>query len=131
MGPRYDVGFVPPAGCTPTLNAYEIMLPPEDFPKYPAAAVDVISFEFENISAEGLDLLASLRPVRPAPAVLRISQDRIAEKTFLNRAGVATAPWAPAGSRQELEEAVRRLRTVAEVEAGVKHLLHRPRRKQP
>ncbi len=32
-----------------------------------AAAVDVISFEFENVSAEGLDLLASLKPVRPAP----------------------------------------------------------------
>ena len=30
-----------------------------------AAAVDVISFEFENVSAEGLDLLASLKPVRP------------------------------------------------------------------
>nr|WP_294512917.1 5-(carboxyamino)imidazole ribonucleotide synthase [uncultured Rhodopila sp.] len=74
-----------------------------------AAAVDVISFEFENISAEGLDLLASLRPVRPAPPVLRISQDRIAEKTFLNQAGVATAPWAAVGSRQELEAAVQRL----------------------
>ncbi len=60
-----------------------------------AGAVDVISFEFENVSAEGLDLLASIRPVRPAPSVLRISQDRIAEKTFLNAAGVATAPWAP------------------------------------
>ncbi len=47
-----------------------------------ADAVDVITFEFENVSAEGLDLLASLKPVRPAPAVLRISQDRIAEKTL-------------------------------------------------
>jgi 5-(carboxyamino)imidazole ribonucleotide synthase len=74
-----------------------------------ADAVDVISFEFENVSAEGLDLLASIRPVRPAPPVLRISQDRVAEKTFLNGAGVATAPWAPVGSRQELDEAVRRL----------------------
>ena len=32
-----------------------------------AAAVDVISFEFENVSAEGLELLASLKPVRPSP----------------------------------------------------------------
>jgi 5-(carboxyamino)imidazole ribonucleotide synthase len=74
-----------------------------------AEAVDVISFEFENVSAEGLDLLASMRPVRPSPSVLRISQDRIDEKTFLNQAGVATAPWAPVGSRQELEQAVQRL----------------------
>ena len=74
-----------------------------------ADAVDVISFEFENVSAEGLDLLASIRPVRPAPSVLRISQDRLDEKTFLNGAGVATAPWAPVGSRRELAEAVQRL----------------------
>ena len=74
-----------------------------------AGAVDVISFEFENISAEGLDLLASIRAVRPAPSILRISQDRVDEKTFLNRAGVATAPWAHVSSRQELDAAVRRL----------------------
>jgi 5-(carboxyamino)imidazole ribonucleotide synthase len=74
-----------------------------------ADAVDVISFEFENVSAEGLDLLASIRPVRPAPATLRISQDRLDEKTFLNGAGVATAPWVPVASRQELVAAVRHL----------------------
>jgi 5-(carboxyamino)imidazole ribonucleotide synthase len=74
-----------------------------------AAAVDVISFEFENVSAEGLDLLASIRPVRPAPSVLRISQDRVDEKTFINRAGVATAPWAPIGSLRDLHDAVARL----------------------
>jgi 5-(carboxyamino)imidazole ribonucleotide synthase len=74
-----------------------------------ANSVDVISFEFENISAEGLDLLASIRPVRPAASVLRISQDRVDEKTFLNNAGVATAPWAAVGSRRELEQAVQRL----------------------
>jgi 5-(carboxyamino)imidazole ribonucleotide synthase len=74
-----------------------------------AAAVDVITFEFENVSAEGLELLASLRPVRPSPAVLRVSQDRIAEKAFLNGAGVRTAPWLPIESRRELQAAVARL----------------------
>ncbi|HQT79452.1 MAG TPA: 5-(carboxyamino)imidazole ribonucleotide synthase [Rhodopila sp.] len=74
-----------------------------------AQAVDVISFEFENVSAEGLDLLASIRPVRPAPSVLRISQDRLDEKTFLNGAGAATAPWAPVGSLAELQAAVQRI----------------------
>lgn len=71
-----------------------------------AGAVDVITFEFENVSAEGLDLLASLRPVRPAPAVLRISQDRVAEKGFLRDAGVPTAPWRPVGSLAALQRAV-------------------------
>ena len=67
-----------------------------------ARAVDVITFEFENVSAEGLDLLASLRPVRPSPAILRISQDRVVEKSFLAQAGVATAPWVEITSEEAL-----------------------------
>ena len=70
-----------------------------------ANAVDVISFEFENVSAEGLDLLASLKPVRPSPGILRISQDRIAEKTFVNNLGIATAPWRPVTNLEELGQA--------------------------
>jgi 5-(carboxyamino)imidazole ribonucleotide synthase len=74
-----------------------------------AGAVDVITFEFENVSARGLDLLASLKPVRPSPAVLRVSQDRIAEKSFLNGIGVRTAPWLPVATPGELEAALSRL----------------------
>ncbi len=74
-----------------------------------AACVDVITFEFENVSAEGLDLLASLRPVRPGASVLRISQDRLAEKTFLNAAGAPTAPWQLVESLEQLEAAVAEL----------------------
>jgi 5-(carboxyamino)imidazole ribonucleotide synthase len=74
-----------------------------------AAEVDVISFEFENVSAEGLELLESLKPVRPSPDVLRVSQDRVTEKSFLNNAGVATAPWVAVGTLAELEAAVARL----------------------
>jgi 5-(carboxyamino)imidazole ribonucleotide synthase len=71
-----------------------------------ASAVDVISFEFENVSVEGLDLLASLKPVRPSPAILRISQDRVAEKGFLNRIGVPTAPWSSIEDQDSLVAAV-------------------------
>jgi 5-(carboxyamino)imidazole ribonucleotide synthase len=74
-----------------------------------AEAVDVITFEFENVSAEGLDLLASLKPVRPSPAILRISQDRIAEKKFLRDAGVPTAPWAAVETSENLLAAADRL----------------------
>jgi 5-(carboxyamino)imidazole ribonucleotide synthase len=74
-----------------------------------AASVDVISFEFENVSAEGLDLLASLRPVRPSPGILRTSQDRVLEKSFLKGAGVPTAPWAPVNDLDELRAAAERI----------------------
>jgi 5-(carboxyamino)imidazole ribonucleotide synthase len=74
-----------------------------------AAAVDVISFEFENVSAEGLDLLASLKPVRPSPEILRTTQDRVLEKAFLNAAGIPTAPWAPVGTIDALFTAIERI----------------------
>jgi 5-(carboxyamino)imidazole ribonucleotide synthase len=70
-----------------------------------AAAVDVITFEFENVSAAGLDLLATLKPVRPSPAILRISQDRATEKSFINAAGIATAAWLPVSDRADLRAA--------------------------
>ncbi len=74
-----------------------------------AAAVDVVTFEFENVSAAGLDLLASLKPVRPAPAVLRLSQDRAAEKSFINGLGIATAPWRLVESVADLQAAAQAL----------------------
>jgi 5-(carboxyamino)imidazole ribonucleotide synthase len=89
-----------------TQGAYEDPAALREF----ASLVDVITFEFENVSAEGLDLLASIRPVHPAPAILRISQDRIAEKTFLNDvAGVATAPWRPVLDQGALDAAITEL----------------------
>ncbi|MXV43554.1 5-(carboxyamino)imidazole ribonucleotide synthase [Saccharibacter sp. 17.LH.SD] len=54
---------------------------------------DVITFEFENISADGLKKLAEFCPVYPAGSILEISQDRVAEKTALERMGLAVAPW--------------------------------------
>ena len=74
-----------------------------------AASVDVITFEFENVSAEGLDLLAGLRPVHPSPRILGISQDRVLEKTFLNEHGIATAPWALVQDAASLEAAIARI----------------------
>ena len=71
-----------------------------------ARSVDVVTFEFENVSADALELLASLVPVRPSPAILRTSQDRIAEKSFLNAAGIATAPWRAIADRAALDDAL-------------------------
>jgi 5-(carboxyamino)imidazole ribonucleotide synthase len=57
-----------------------------------AEAVDVVTYEFENVPARTADLLAALRPVRPGPAALAVSQDRLTEKDFLTDLGIATAP---------------------------------------
>jgi 5-(carboxyamino)imidazole ribonucleotide synthase len=74
-----------------------------------ADAVDVVTFEFENIPADSLELLASLKPVRPGPKILAISQDRLLEKQFLNDAGIATAPWAAVADEEGLKAAIARL----------------------
>ncbi len=74
-----------------------------------AEAVDVVTFEFENIPAPALALLESLRPVRPGAKILEISQDRLLEKQFLNHAGIATAPWAAVHNMAALAPAAARL----------------------
>lgn len=71
-----------------------------------AAAVDVVTIEFENLPVASLEHLARSVPVRPRPEVLRICQDRLLEKAFLNRLEAPTAPWRPLGSSGDLREAV-------------------------
>ncbi|MCQ8240653.1 5-(carboxyamino)imidazole ribonucleotide synthase [Rhizosaccharibacter radicis] len=70
-----------------------------------ADAVDVITFEFENVSADGLELLTRLRPVRPHAGILRLSQDRVAEKHFLSGIGIPVAPWHPVEDEASLQAA--------------------------
>ena len=71
-----------------------------------SAAVDVVTFEFENVPAETLEALEPLAPCRPGVEVLRVCQDRLAEKAFLSRAGVPVAPWRAVRSPEELREAI-------------------------
>ncbi len=71
-----------------------------------AASVDVITYEFENVPTSALDLLESLKPIRPNRRALAISQDRIPEKTFLADLGLQTAPWAAVNSKADLAAAV-------------------------
>ncbi|MSO76846.1 MAG: 5-(carboxyamino)imidazole ribonucleotide synthase [Alphaproteobacteria bacterium] len=58
-----------------------------------AASVDVVTFEFENIPHASVRLLADIVPVRPDWNALRVAQNRVVEKEFLNGIGIATAPW--------------------------------------
>ncbi|MBX8814693.1 5-(carboxyamino)imidazole ribonucleotide synthase, partial [Ochrobactrum sp. MR34] len=56
-------------------------------------ACDVITYEFENVPVEAAQFLATKTVVSPPPLALEISQDRVAEKQFLNESDIATAPW--------------------------------------
>src|SRR4051812_14919302 len=59
-----------------------------------AAGVDVVTLEFENVPVGALEHLARRVPVRPGPAVLAVTQDRLAEKDALRRMG-APSPATP------------------------------------
>jgi 5-(carboxyamino)imidazole ribonucleotide synthase len=91
--------------CAATIGPYEDPATLHAF----AQAVDVVTFEFENISTDGLDLLASLRPVFPSPAVLRVIQDRVTEKSLINATGIGTAHWLPISERIDLDRGVAQL----------------------
>ena len=74
-----------------------------------AAAVDVVTLEFENVPVASLEWLAARVPVHPGASVLAVTQDRLQEKAFVNAQGIATAPWAPVTGTADMESARERI----------------------
>ncbi|SEH87168.1 5-(carboxyamino)imidazole ribonucleotide synthase [Paracoccus alkenifer] len=71
-----------------------------------AASVDVVTYEFENVPAEALDLIESIVPIRPNRRALAVSQDRLTEKDFLSGLGLTVAPYAAVDSAADLAAAM-------------------------
>ncbi len=74
-------------------------------------SVDVVTFEFENIPAETLEMLDHIVAVRPKSSVLFTTRHRLREKEFIRAQGIATAPFAPVRSEAELAEAIKTIGT--------------------
>src|SRR5690606_38624533 len=62
----------------------------------------VVTYEFENVPVGAVELLAAEVPVFPPPRALEVAQDRLAEKTALNRMGISTARFLPVDSDENL-----------------------------
>ncbi len=108
----YEPGANPPAGHVAnhvTSAAYDDAEALLAF----AQSVDVITYEFENIPTEALDLLEAHCPIRPGREALRVSQDRLTEKTFLQGLGLKTAPFADVTDLQSLNTAIDAIGTPA------------------
>ena len=71
-----------------------------------AGAVDVVTYEFENVPTAALDLIESIVPIRPNRRALAVSQDRMTEKSFLNEIGLQTAPFADVPDEAALAGAI-------------------------
>ncbi|MEI6323549.1 MAG: 5-(carboxyamino)imidazole ribonucleotide synthase [bacterium] len=69
-----------------------------------AEEADVVTLEFENIPIAVLEFLETKVPVRPSASVVRICQDRILEKEFLQNNKFPVAPFRVVTSVSELME---------------------------
>ncbi len=108
----FEPGTNPPAGQVAdrvTTAAYD----DENALKAFAESVDVITYEFESIPTQALDLLEAHRPIRPGREALRVSQDRLTEKTFLQGLDLKTAPFADITDLNSLQAAIDEIGTPA------------------
>jgi len=62
--------------------------------------------EFENVQADALRFLAQHCAVSPSADSVAVSQDRIAEKSFLASAGIDVAPHRAVRGEQDLDDSV-------------------------
>lgn len=83
-GPAFDV-----AGSH-SIGTYTSLARLDEF----ARAVDVVTYEFENVPVDAAEHLAGLVTVRPGPKALAVAQDRLVEKSFISDLGVPVAPFA-------------------------------------
>ena len=71
-----------------------------------ADAVDVVTYEFENVPAATAAFLAARTQLHPGARALAVTQDRLSEKTFVSGLGLAVAPFRQVDSLVDLETAV-------------------------
>ncbi|BCL76970.1 N5-carboxyaminoimidazole ribonucleotide synthase [Jeongeupia sp. HS-3] len=112
-----------------------------------ARSCAAITTEFENVNAESMRWLASQGvPVSPSGDCVAIAQDRVAEKTFIRNAGLATAPFLAVQTAADLAgdlsaylpgilktarlgydgKGQARVKTVEEARAALSDLKHQP-----
>jgi 5-(carboxyamino)imidazole ribonucleotide synthase len=95
-GPAFDVA------TAATRAAFDDEAALADF----ARAVDVVTYEFENVRVETARRLARSVPVRPSPVALEVAQDRLVEKEFVASLAIPVAPFAAVDGPDALRAAL-------------------------
>ena len=97
-----------PASDCPSSRVSEVIVAPYDDVdalRQLADRCDVLTYEFENVDADGLDAVIKDGQLPQGTDLLRISQNRIFEKDFLsNKAKVTVAPYKVVTSSLDLED---------------------------
>jgi 5-(carboxyamino)imidazole ribonucleotide synthase len=109
----YRVHTLAPEHDTPTgqIADVEIVASYDDVDRVRefARAVDVVTFEFENVPAAAAAAAAEVAIVRPNGHALEIAQHRIREKAFLRTRGVPVAPYVEVHREADLLDGIQRI----------------------
>ncbi|MCX8048867.1 MAG: 5-(carboxyamino)imidazole ribonucleotide synthase [Methylohalobius sp.] len=106
LGLRFLVLDPDPQACAAQLCAH-LCAPYDDSKALDELAqrCQVVTYEFENISLEGLKTLATKVPVYPPPAALEESRDRLLEKRLFQSLNIPTPKFIPIDSLEDLRHA--------------------------
>ena len=74
-----------------------------------ADVTDVVTYELEHVAAAVVEAVEARVPVRPGRTPLLVTQDRLAERHFVEGAGIAVAAWREVRSVTEAREAAEEL----------------------
>ena len=99
------IALDPAADCPASRVAEIIVAPYDDVDalRQLADCCDVLTYEFENVDADGLDAVIKEGQLPQGTDLLRISQNRFFEKDFLsNKAQVTVAPYKVVTSSKDL-----------------------------
>ncbi|MFR7777899.1 MAG: 5-(carboxyamino)imidazole ribonucleotide synthase [Bifidobacterium angulatum] len=106
----FRVGVLDPTPDCPTAQVADFQIVAEYDDKTAihdlAVKSDVLTYEFENVDADAIDEVRGLAAVPQGTDLLRVTQDRVNEKRFINDHGTATAPWRAVNNFDELDAAL-------------------------
>lgn len=109
----YRVAVLAPGDDTPTAQVADqvFQAPYDDLDAVArfAQAVDVVTFEFENVAKEAAEMAARHAPVRPSGTVLATTQNRLGERELLDRLGLPCAPHAAVHEQDHLRIAIEKV----------------------
>jgi 5-(carboxyamino)imidazole ribonucleotide synthase len=106
----FKVGVLDPTPDCPTAQVADFQITAaydsKDAIRELAERSNVITYEFENVDADALDEVRDIVAVPQGTDLLRVTQDRVNEKRFVNDHGTATAPWREVNGYEELTAAL-------------------------
>ena len=74
-----------------------------------ASLCAVVTYELEHVAAAVIDAVDAIIPVHPGRVPLAVTQDRLAERRFVEHAGIEVAPWREVRTDDDLRAAAAEL----------------------